>query len=124
MVDAIWVEEDFRWAFGKSGAGSITISKQELDELLKGQSKGKQIIKGEDGRPALADQARSDTSVSERGWRNSELLRADIELNKVQDSDPKAVGTVGQWREYRKQLRAWPDHTDFPDKLKRPTSPQ
>ena len=31
----------------------------------------------------------------ERIWRDAELIRADEELNKVQDSDPKAVGTVG-----------------------------
>lgn len=59
----------------------------------------------------------------ERGWRNFELDRADIELNKVQDSDPKSIGTVADWRTYRKALRAWPEHKDFPNKDKRPVSP-
>lgn len=59
----------------------------------------------------------------ERGWRNFELDRADTELYKVQDSDPKAVGSVADWRTYRKELRAWPEHKDFPNKEKRPVSP-
>ena len=62
-------------------------------------------------------------SYTEKAWRDSELIRADIELYKVQDSDPKAVGTVAGWREYRKALRAWPEHKDFPNKEKRPVSP-
>ena len=63
------------------------------------------------------------SSIQERLWRDAELARADIELNKVQDSDPKAVGTVAGWREYRKALRAWPEHKDFPNKEKRPVPP-
>lgn len=59
----------------------------------------------------------------ERSWRDVELIRADIELNKVQDSDPKSKGSVSAWREYRKALRAWPEHQDFPDKSKRPVAP-
>lgn len=61
--------------------------------------------------------------TKERVWRNIEINRADIELNKVQDSDPKAKGAVSQWREYRKALRAWPEHADFPNKEKRPVAP-
>lgn len=59
----------------------------------------------------------------ERGWRNFELYRADVELYKVQDSDPKAAGSVTDWRTYRKELRAWPEHKDFPNKDKRPVPP-
>lgn len=65
----------------------------------------------------------SDIEMSERLWRNSELIRADLELNKVQDSDPKSIGSVSQWREYRKALRAWPESPYFPSKDKRPVSP-
>lgn len=65
----------------------------------------------------------SELYKKERDWRNSELLRSDIELNKVQDSDPKAVGTVSDWRAYRKALRAWPEHSGFPNTDLRPTSP-
>jgi hypothetical protein len=59
----------------------------------------------------------------EISWRNLELKRADEELNKVQDSDPKAIGTVAQWRDYRKLLRAWPDSDKFPNSQSRPKSP-
>ena len=59
----------------------------------------------------------------ERQWRDAELARADIELFKVQDSDPKAVGSVADWRQYRKELRAWPEHEGFPSKANRPKAP-
>jgi len=57
----------------------------------------------------------------ERTWRDSELQRADVELNKVQDGD--GVGTVKAWREYRMALRAWPSNEKFPDSTFRPVSP-
>ena len=60
---------------------------------------------------------------SEREWRNSELIRADEELNKVQDSDPKSKGTVGDWRAYRKALRAMTEAEGFPTQHVRPTAP-
>lgn len=59
----------------------------------------------------------------ERFWRDSELKRADEELNKVQDSDPNAKGSVADWRNYRKLLRALPDHPSFPSASARPTAP-
>lgn len=59
----------------------------------------------------------------ERAWRDAELVRADEELNKVQDADPKAKGTVGDWRNYRKNLRAYPESEGFPNKESRPVSP-
>lgn len=68
--------------------------------------------------PNLEELARA-----EKFWRDGELKRADEELNKVQDADPKAVGTVAQWREYRKLLRALPDAAGFPDPESRPKSP-
>lgn len=58
---------------------------------------------------------------AERAWRDTELDRADIELNKVQDG--MGTGTVSQWREYRCNLRNWPESQDFPDSSKRPVAP-
>ena len=57
----------------------------------------------------------------ERAWRDGELDRADIELNKVQDG--MGTGTVSAWREYRCLLRNWPENEFFPDSTKRPVSP-
>lgn len=64
-----------------------------------------------------------DEITTERLWRDAELTRSDIEIFKVQDSDPKSKGAVAQWREYRKALRAWPALGEFPDKTKRPAAP-
>ena len=57
----------------------------------------------------------------ERDWRDSALIVADIELNKVQDG--VGVGTVTAWRTYRCELRGWPAHAMFPDSAYRPVSP-
>lgn len=62
-------------------------------------------------------------TYGEKLWRDYELKRCDIELNKVQDSDPKASGSVSDWRTYRKALRAWPENPNFPNKEFRPPSP-
>ena len=59
----------------------------------------------------------------ERIWRDSELLRSDIELYKAQDADPKSVGSVTDWRFYRKALRAWPESKGFPKEAYRPIAP-
>ncbi len=61
------------------------------------------------------------SSLLERLWRNAEIQRADIELNKVQDG--MGTGTVSAWREYRCSLRNWPESPDFPDSTKRPVAP-
>lgn len=58
--------------------------------------------------------------ITEKEWRNSELLKADIEINKIEDGDTKAVGEISQWREYRKKLRDWPEAKKFPDIKYRP----
>lgn len=104
--------------------GSIEISDSERWQLIEGTSNGMEIVVV-DGIVSLTNKKQSETdkSVSERLWRNSELERSDIELNKVQDSDPKAKGTVTQWREYRKALRSLPEHEKFPSVEARPVAP-
>ena len=47
-----------------------------------------------------------------REWRNSELLKADIEINKIEDSGGESMG----YRKYRTALREWPQSDGFPDK--------
>lgn len=72
-----------------------------------------------DQKPSLED-----LESNERSWRNFELRVADVELNKVQDGDPKSIGSVSDWRGYRKNLRAWPEHPNFPSEQYRPKSPK
>jgi hypothetical protein len=49
----------------------------------------------------------------ERSWRDSALSKADIELSKVQDG--RGTGLVSDWREYRNNLRDYPEAKDFPN---------
>ena len=60
-------------------------------------------------------------STLERHWRNNELAKADIEINKAVDSANYSLEK--SWRNYRQALRDWPEHPDFPDATKRPASP-
>lgn len=71
----------------------------------------------------ISPPSNEDLQQIERSWRNIELHRADIELYKVQDSDPKSKGSVSEWREYRKALRSWPENPNFPNKEFRPKAP-
>jgi len=54
----------------------------------------------------------------ERQWRDQELAKADVELNKVQDG--RGTGLVSDWRDYRNELRDWPAHPEFPEMHARP----
>ena len=58
-------------------------------------------------------------SSLERQWRDSELAKADIEINKATDSANYPLEK--SWRNYRIELRDWPENPDFPSKLYRPT---
>ena len=61
-------------------------------------------------------------SILERHWRDNELNRADIHLNKVQDG-MSGFGSVGPWRLYRVDLRNWPENPEFPKIENRPVAP-
>lgn len=102
----------------------IKVSEQDFkDYSLTTAPEGK--IRAYDHGFYWADIPLSDAAVaaSEVYWVQKELDRVRDELEKVQDSDPSAVGTVTQWREYRKLLRSWTTNQNFPDKTKRPLSP-
>lgn len=47
-----------------------------------------------------------------RKWRNDELFRADIVINKIEDFEIE--GDSKPWRQYRVALRNWPSTEDFP----------
>lgn len=103
---------------------SVEITNKERWELVEAAAKGKDISVT-DGDILLKDKEISEDFIiyTERCWRNSELIRADIELAKVQDSDPKNKGSVTEWRAYRKELRSWPEQHGFPNKNNRPVAP-
>lgn len=103
---------------------AIEITTEQYIQLLNEQSLGREIVV--ENKQVVTKQKIADGAINtqnERAWRDSELVRADYELNKVQDSDANSVGSVGVWREYRKLLRAWPQSVDFPDNSKRPVAP-
>ena len=68
--------------------------------------------------PILTD---DEKAVRERSWRDAELFRADIEINKSED----ALGAFDAetWRAYRQALRDWPADPNFPDSDFRPSAP-
>lgn len=106
----------------KNSKGEVFAYETEADRQKFGSKDLIQLTE-DDIKKHQSDKSSEDQSYTERSWRDSELIRADIELCKVQDSDPKAVGTVAGWREYRKALRAWPEHESFPDSAQRPVAP-
>lgn len=78
------------------------------------------------GFPFLKDSYEIDPELlrlAEVQWRDAELKLSDYELNKVQDGDSKAFGTVADWRTYRKALRAYPESEGFPSVENRPVAP-
>lgn len=52
---AKWIEEDQRYAFAFEDNGGVEISDDEHAALFLGQSEGRRIVAGADGRPALVD---------------------------------------------------------------------
>jgi len=61
---------------------------------------------------------KANKEFDERIWRDKELARADIELNKLQDVEGVLAGQG--WKTYRIQLRDWPTSANFPTKKHRP----
>lgn len=52
---AKWVQDEGRFGFSNVDNGGVEITKEEYNSLLAGNSEGKLISKGPDGRPALTD---------------------------------------------------------------------
>lgn len=99
---------------------ALEISDSLLQDALEKLNTGN-LVRYLDG--VITSTPKAETEQSERSWRNYELQRVDLELYKVQDSDPKAFGSVAEWRTYRKELRAWPESPYFPKSSYRPKSP-
>lgn len=109
-------------------ADCIEIDEKLYLDLFQGQASGKSIVGDEHGRPCLVPRIVSTVTSGqlvafEGVWTAAEIDRVRYELEKVQDSDPGAIGTVAAWRDYRKALRAWNEHENFPNNEYRPTAP-
>lgn len=122
-----WFAPEFRDAYEATGSWpddaaeytrelyDLTVSFRPIDKVLSHDV---------DGHPILIDlppPTDEELAAAERTWRDGELARADIGLNKVQDG--MGSGTVTAWREYRCQLRTWPENPAFPDTELRPIAP-
>jgi len=102
---------------------AVEIGKDLHQHLIIGQSSGLIIQADDNGYPFLAEPEVTQEQLEsiERAWRDKELARADIELNKVQDG--VGTGSVSAWREYRVALRNLPEHELFPSEQARPVAP-
>jgi hypothetical protein len=58
--------------------------------------------------------AKKEAENEARGWRNGELAKADIEINKLDDEG----GNSSDYRAYRIALRGWPATAQFPSGTK------
>lgn len=104
--------------------GSVEISEEMRWKIVNASSDGLLITVLNDEITFSESETVPNTLVNdERFWRDSELFRSDIELYKVQDSDAKGVGSVSDWRVYRKLLRMWPENANFPTIEFRPKAP-
>lgn len=63
---------------------------------------------------AYVAQEMIESPVGARLWRDRELFRADVMLNRLQDGET-GLGTQKAWRAYRIELRNWPESDSFPD---------
>lgn len=102
----------------------VEISKEQYKTLLGDTNIGKVVVMSGDELVGVHPEVTEEQLLLvESLWVQNELIRAGEELNKVQDGDLGAKGTVGDWRAYRKSLRAWPLHDNFPNREFRPASP-
>lgn len=77
-----------------------------------------------DGEFEWSSDVKETTPSEARAWRDSELRRADIEINKIQDSSStKGSKKLCDWRKYRCNLRDWPASAGFPLDTSRPNPP-
>lgn len=104
---------------------AVEISKEQYRQLKSGIFSNKFVSISQEGHFVFSDKKMTfeEETNTEILWIDLELNRARDELEKVQDSDPKATGSVSDWRAYRKSLRAWPENQNFPNKEFRPKAP-
>ncbi|WP_040065972.1 phage tail assembly chaperone [Pseudomonas batumici] len=112
--------------------GSVEITDEVYAALKTGQEKGKWIVVGEQGYPALIDPLPPTDEVLraiERRWRDARLLETDGVVSRHRDEleqGSETTLTATQYAElqvYRRQLRDWPQGAEFPLADHRPAAP-
>lgn len=105
----------------------VEVGEQLYEEVvIKKPKSGYCLVTDENGKPSLKfseELVVSEDILREISWRDRELTLADFEINKILDEDFVDSDRERSWRNYRKELRNWPDNPDFPDELKRPKQP-
>lgn len=102
----------------------IELTFSEYSKLHKDTLKGLAIKLVDGALESVEPEISEDKLIKiELDWVESEITRSGLELDKVQDGDSAAVGTVTAWRTYRKALRSWHSDSNFPNKYQRPVSP-
>ncbi|MGA3827405.1 phage tail assembly chaperone [Pseudomonas chlororaphis] len=118
---------------GSIPSDAVDLSIDEYEGLMSGQCSGLEIyFDKESGKPALRirpEPTRGELVISEKIWREDELLNTDGVVARHRDeaeSGEETTLTAAQYQElqrYRKNLRNWPEATGFPDANLRPQSP-
>lgn len=113
--------------------GAWEITDELHADLVAAQSDGKLIVPNADGYPIAIDPPPLDTEALEsieRTWRDGQLTLTDPLVSRHRDEieqDASTTLTADQYSElqaYRRQLRDWPQGTQFPLIEHRPTEPE
>ncbi|NWA40899.1 phage tail protein [Pseudomonas reactans] len=111
---------------------ALEISAERYSELLVGQSEGKVIDWNNDGFPTLAEPplpSDEELIAAERIWRDAHLSPTDgivaRHRDEIESGGPTTLTPVqySELQAYRRELRNWPQQTEFPLANHRPTIP-
>jgi hypothetical protein len=125
---------------GEPGEPGCTIPKDAVKiteelrlELIDAQSSGgKIIVPGADGSPVAVDPpapSSDELAAEERQWRDAELSKTDGIVARHRDELEESAPTTltsdeyAALQAYRRQLRSWPESSEFPNTQLRPKLP-
>lgn len=131
-VYAKWVDEDGRYAFSSANNGGVVITAEYRQELLAGETDGRQIAPDKTGKPVLVDPPPPSPEVlaeQARQWRDAEIESVKWLRERHRDeTDAQRPTTLtasqsGELIDYVQALRDWPASPDFPLLESRPRKP-
>lgn len=102
-------------------ADAVEITSDEYATLINGQSAGKRIVTGSDGRPVLKGPPTADLAAMVRSMRNRRLAKSDwTQLPDI----PLTEDQRHSWVAYRAALRDVPQQDGFPESITWPQPPE